>query len=709
MSDIFNIIKLKDFNKLTKIIKDDVNINLNIHDNQNNYLIHYILLYEQYELLDIILKRNIRLDILDIDGRSILFIPIKMNYIKALDMLLEYNNKSIGISIVDIKDNLGLTALHYSVIFTNYDIFVLLLKYNADPLILNNSGINVVHLCLQYNQNKMIMYLVDKINLNFLSLNKETILQIALTYQNMELFNILIDKNINITNQEDEYGLTVLHQAVINNLSDATEKIIKKNSDIINIQDFYGNTPLMFAFNDNLIDQIKLLYDYKNLKYNLTNLNGETSLHILLKNFNDYINYNKIVTTLIDNTDLNVQDNFGNTCLHYIVNNKLLDKYSDILETKLLNIFIKNNKNISCYDVIKNDKNKIQIIINSFYNYLQKNKDKLMVNWEIWCSTEENMKLKKLDTSKCKDYIYDIIIKENRSIPKLKDYDNLVLDNGIFVNTCYYTGSSIDILFGLLFLYNKFKNNNLNLLIDYPLTVNKELENYFKSLGINYNYKLDFCNFEINWSYQKLITPSYFNFELKNKIKNGGYIVIPLGIETSFGSHANILFYDIKNKTIERFEPNGANYPKDFNYNHILMDKLLENIFKQFDSKITYVKPHEYLPVIGFQILENIDNNKCKRIGDPNGFCGVWCIWWIYHKMKNIHMPSQKLAENLINNIKYQNINFKTIIRNFSKNITDIRDDFLKSYKLDINDFIVGNYDNIILNKLEKDIINYIK
>jgi hypothetical protein len=60
-----------------------------------------------------------------------------------------------------------------------------------------------------------------------------------------------------------------------------------------------------------------------------------------------------------------------------------------------------------------------------------------------------------------------------------------------------------------------------------------------------------------------------------------------------------------------------------------------QEIFKQFDSNIIFVKPHEYLPVIGFQILENIDNNKCKRIGDPNGFCGVWCIWWIYHKMKN--------------------------------------------------------------------------
>jgi len=723
MSDIFTIIKLKDFKKLKKIIEDDIDIDLNIIFNKN-YLIHYILLYEQYEILDIILKRNIRLDILDANGKNILYIPIKMNNIKELEMLLEYNNKLIGISIIDIKDNMGLTALHYCVIFNNYDCFILLFNHNADPLIIDNHGNNIIDLCLQYKHsisNKILLYLIDKINLNFLSKNNETILQLALIYKNFELLNILIDKNINnqekkyelninnqdkkyelnINNQEKEHGLTLLHQSVINNYLLITEKILSNNGDA-NIQDFYGNTPLMYAFTYKLIEQIKILINYTNL--NLSNLNGETSLHILLKNLNKYNNDDIII--LLNNTDLNIQDSNGNTCLHYIINNKLLEKYSNILETKLLNIFIKNNQNISCYDLIKNDKKKIQIIINSFYNYLQNNKNKLLIDWEIWCSKEETRKLKKLDTNKCKDYIYNIIIKENRSIPKLKDY-NLILDNGIFVNTCFYTGSPIDILFGLVFLYNKFKNNNLMLLIDYPLTSNPELENYFKSLGINYNYKLDFCNFEINWSYQKLITPTYFDFELKKKIKNNGYLIIPLGIETSFGSHANILFYDIKNKIIERFEPNGANYPKDFYYNPILMDNLLELKFKTIDPNIKLVKPTEYLPVIGFQMLENI-NNKCKKIGDPNGFCGVWCIWWIYHKIKNIDIPSKELAEKLIINIKYQNIDFKTIIRNFSKNITDIRDDFLQSYKLDINDFIVGNYDDNILNKLEKDIINYL-
>jgi hypothetical protein len=474
----------------------------------------------------------------------------------------------------------------------------------------------------------------------------------------------------------------------------------------INIQDFYGNTPLMFALNDNLIEQVKIIIYHNDLNFNLSNINGETSLHILLKKYNDYIDYKDIIEKLIINTNLNIQDNYGNTCLYYIINNDILEKYSYILENKLLNIFIKNNKNTSCYDLIKKYNNKIQIIINSFYNYIQKNKKKLLINWEIWCSNEENRKLKKLNDNKCKDYIYDIIIKENRSIPKLKDY-NLILDNGIFVNTCFYTGTSIDILFGLLFLYNKFKKKNLNLLIDYPLTINNELENYFKSLGIN--YKLDFCNFEINWTYQKLIIPTYFDFELKKKIKNNGYLVIPLGIETFMGSHANILFYDINKKIIERFEPNGAYYPKNFNYNSKLLDELLEIKFKNIDNDIKFIKPNEYLPVIGFQLLENIDTEKCKRIGDPNGFCGVWCIWWIYHKMKNLNISSKELAEKLIISIKYQNISFKTIIRNFSKNITDIRDDFLKLYNIDINDFIVKNYNENILNKLEKNIINYIK
>ena len=139
--------------------------------------------------------------------------------------------------------------------------------------------------------------------------------------------------------------------------------------------------------------------------------------------------------------------------------------------------------------------------------------------------------------------------------------------------------------------------------------------------------------------------------------------------------------------------------------------KLIENKFKQFDPDIQYYPPYKFLPTIGFQILENLETNKCKKIGDPNGFCGVWCVWWIYQRMLNItnkKLNINNIANEIIKFIKLDNQSFKTIIRNFSKKITEIRDIYFKKYSIDINDWIVANYNFDILNKLEKDIFKSI-
>ena len=42
-------------------------------------------------------------------------------------------------------------------------------------------------------------------------------------------------------------------------------------------------------------------------------------------------------------------------------------------------------------------------------------------------------------------------------------------------------------------------------------------------------------------------------------------IAIPLAIELTNGSHANMLLIDKETMTVERFEPNGANYPLGLN------------------------------------------------------------------------------------------------------------------------------------------------
>jgi len=723
LEEIFNFIKNQEFDKIFNLIKNKDLTNLDFRDSNYNYFIQYIINYNKYDILELILKMsqeeiiNIRLDILDTDGRSILYNCIKFNYFKLIKLLIEYNKINIGISIIDIKDRLGFTALHYSVIFNNFEAFKILLDNNADPYINSSDGSNVFIICLMYKRNEMLIYLINKnFSLNFTNQTGESLLQIAINYQNNIIIEKLLLTNIKINNISSDYGLSAFHQSIILDNFNLYKILLEKNKININLPDFYGNTPLHYIFTEKRLNYLDLFFKQPNIYFNSSNINGDLPLHILLTTDIDISDIDQnIVNKIILETDLNIQNNQGTTCLMLIIYNNLYKQFRDLLIIKPLNFFIEDN-NLNTINI--ND-NILDLLVDSYYNQIKINKNELLLDWEKWCSTDTFEKLKTLVEGKngknseeiCKKKIKDVIIKEKRSIPKASNI-NLQFDNGIFVNFCYYTGSPIDVLFGLLYLTQEFKNYGLSVILDYPLTINTNLESYYKKIGLDYPYKLDFSNIEIIWSYQKLFFPSYFDEEINFKINDFKYIIIPIGIETSVGSHANILFWDLINQTIERFEPNGSNYPIGLNYNPELLDQLLENKFKQFNKNIKYFSPINFLPSIGFQILENLETPKCKKIGDPNGFCGVWCIWWIYQRLYNIDNPKlniHNLAQELIKYIKFDNKSFKTIIRNFSKKITEIRDFYLKKINLDINDWIVGNYTKDELDKFEKDIFKFLK
>jgi ankyrin repeat protein len=718
MSDIeiFNLIKNQEFDKLYKLILSDKNIDFDVRDNNYNYFINYIINLNQYELLKIIFDNqlNIRIDILDIDGRTILYNCIRFNYIKLLKLLLDYDKKNIGLSIIEFKDKLGYTALHYSVIFNNFDAFKILLDYNANPYLVSKENMNVFIYCLIYIRNNMLDYLLEKkYNIHFITYNNETLLQVALTYNNIYITNKLLNYNFNLNNANNNFGLTFIHQVVIHDYYDIFINLLKLNIDI-NIADLYGNTILHYIVIYKYIKYLKPLFDkfYNIIKFNMSNINGDCPLHLLLENDLEDLIDEQIFYNFIIKTDLDLQNNQSLTCLTLLINKGLYKnkKIKDLLIIKPLNFFINDI-------TINNDI--LNILVESYYNQIINNKDNLIIDWEIWCSNDLYDKLKKIPFSllnkdnkklsnknKCKNKIRDIIINEKRSFPKVLNF-NLKLDNGIFTNYCSYTGMPIDILFGLLLLYNDFKLIGLNLILDYPLTINKTLEKYYQKINLDYPYKLDFSNIEIIWSYQKLFFPSFFDDEIIKQLKISKYIIIPLGIEISLGSHANILFWNVKDKTLERFEPNGSKYPINLNYNPTLLDNLIESKFKLFDENLIYISPLKFLPNIGFQMLEILETEKCKKIGDANGFCGVWCIWWVYQRLLNINISLYVLPSHLIKIIKLENLSFKSIIRNFSKKITNLRDIFLKKYNLDINDWIVSNYNNDILYKLEIDILNY--
>lgn len=720
--EIFSLIKKQKFDEIYNLIKNKKITKLDFKDTNYNYFIQYIINYNQIKILELILKIkktdkiDFRIDIIDTDGRSILYNCIKFNYFELIKLLIEYDKINIGINIINIKDRLGLTSLHYSVIFNNFEILKLLLENNADPYLISNDGSNIFILSLMYKRNNFINYLLDnKYNVNFTSNNGDNLLQIAINYQNMEVINKLLETNINLNNNNSDLGLNALHQSIIFDNFELFNKLLNKNINI-NIPDFYGNTPLHYIMIDKRINFLEQFLNKSDIKFNLSNINGDIPLHILLDSeiiLNDI--KQSIINKIILESDLNIQNNQGVTCLMIIIKKNLLNIFKSLLVLKPLNFFIEDNE----FNQIRISDEILDILVDSYYNQIKIKKEELLEDWEKYCSEDLFEKLKKIIIDKsgaknseslCKNKIKDVIINDKRSLPHIQSI-NLYFDNGIFLNNCFYTGSPLDILFGLILLNKDFKSKELNVILDYPLTINSSLENHYKKIGLDYPYKMDFSNIEIIWSYQKIFFPSYFDDEVKKKIKTSKYICIPIGIETSVGSHANILFWDVNNKTIERFEPNGSHYPIGLNYNPELLDNLIINKITQFDENITYYPPYKFLPSIGFQILENLETPKCKKIGDPNGFCGVWCTWWVYQRMLNIDNPKLTInivSEEIIKWIKFDNQSFKTIIRNFSKKITQIRDIYLKKINIDINDWIVGNYTSDKLNKLEKDIfINF--
>jgi hypothetical protein len=170
--------------------------------------------------------------------------------------------------------------------------------------------------------------------------------------------------------------------------------------------------------------------------------------------------------------------------------------------------------------------------------------------------------------------------------------------------------------------------------------------------------------------------------------------------------HANIIFWDNINKTIERFEPGGSSYNIINNYNQVLLDKLLENKFKTFDANIIYYRPTNFLPPIGFQALEGVEIHN-KKLSDPNGFCWAWCVWWVQQRLQNkdASVKLSSLAEELIKIIRLEHISFKDIIRKFSFKLIAVRDSILTKYNLDISMWENSLYSPDILVSIEKDII----
>jgi hypothetical protein len=183
-----------------------------------------------------------------------------------------------------------------------------------------------------------------------------------------------------------------------------------------NLSDFYGNTPLHYIFSDKRIDYLEFLFTKSDIKFNSSNINGDVPLHILLESEVLIDNIKEsIINKIILETDLNIQNNQGITCLMLIIKKKLVSKFRSLLILKPLNFFIEDND----FNHIQISDDILEVLIESYYNKIKIKKEELLEDWEKYCSEDLFEKLKKIIVDKsgaknseslCKSKIKDVIL-----------------------------------------------------------------------------------------------------------------------------------------------------------------------------------------------------------------------------------------------------------------------------------------------------------
>ena len=158
---------------------------------------------------------------------------------------------------IDTKDNFGNTPLHLSVLYHEMKTITCLIRNNADINSRNNLGNTPIFNALD-NANTVKYLLESGADPKIVNKDHNTILHEAVKYNLESTKAIFSEEQVNYQNK---YGYTPLFYALWYNNLDIFEYLIDNRGNI-NIQDNKGKTLLHYAFQDNNLNAIKYLFKF---------------------------------------------------------------------------------------------------------------------------------------------------------------------------------------------------------------------------------------------------------------------------------------------------------------------------------------------------------------------------------------------------------------------------------------------------------------
>lgn len=680
----FDLLKNNNLEKILQIINNNKLDDYNIQDKNGTYFINYIVALHNIDIIKALLNTNLKIDVFDSDGRTILYHPIKYQQFDTINLLLNYSKQNIGIPISSLVDINGNISLHYAINFKNEECVKLLLP-SSNCMITDKNENTALHLAVMSRDINLVKIISqNKINFNSQNSSGETPLHIACRLSLFDIIEFLISKNVDMNVQEYELHATPLHYACYSGNKYAINILLDGDCNV-NCQDIDGNTPIHYCIMNDRFDIINILLSHtkssQKINLNLFNVNLMLPLHmILLKNIdNNYL----CIDTLIKKTNINFQNKNGITCLHELCNTSLWKKYKSFLIEKKLDIIIQDNNNMRPIDYINSENYEefINMCIDSYYYILTNIQKEWTNDWEKSCKND-NIKCKKNIKNRIIDLInnkkYDCFIRTYPIINNSKCI-NVNLDKINGMNS--FIGNSIDIISGMIYLHKKYPNLGI-VLSDFSYD-DKTVCEFFNKNNIQIDTVLDCILMAYSLIFYKKIfyTNPQIKYIFEQQLKDNkiDMILFFIGIRKYDDlGHANILLYDKKTNSFERFEPYSWNSDQND------LDENLKQFCMKMKNNASYISPTE---TVG---LQNIETHEFKNdfINDPEGYCVSWCFWYSEMRILYPNINREKLIKYIIQQMSIKQYKYHSVISEYSKNITDLRDKILLSCELDINIYL---------------------
>ena len=634
-----------------------------------------------------------------------------LKYINKNKWTIAFNKLTDKYAVIDNINSL----FHLACIRGNKNIINKYLKLNSDNInIANNEGNTCCHLLGLNKHFKLLLKLVEKypncltlINNNNKTIiscisNYDTIISVIQIIKNNNLFNkinfesFIIKILLNTNSSKDKYFNIIkilyennvnLNYTLFNLFKNNKYNIIKyylkhfKKIDInTNIYNFI--TPLIIAVSNNKYSIVKLLLTFHNTD-NIVDVNfgGNEKKYIPV-----FIAINKkywkIVKILLNhNVNYNNKDNNLNTALHHLINTIRNTKISK----KIMKLIFDNSDLMA--ENINGETPLLLIMKYKLLNRCKKYLNKMQIN-----KLEEYYKLPQ------KKINYPNIIKTNYGL-----FNADIIHSILYF---IYMMSKYDLIVPIR-TYNKeqykwdknnFQNQSLidnsllNNIVDEALTTSYT---FFPYLLYWNNKNLYFYSNDTELCLQRVL-----------KFKQR-FVALKLSILSQENLHANIVLYDKKTNVLIRFEPYG-----DFNYMNNDLDKKIYKLFKKcLHKNCTYLTPSDYLGDANYQLSSNENDMASTKLGDPEGYCLAWCLWYLELKMRNPDIDDIYLIKRTIQNITntYKNTKYPllTHIRNYAMFLDNEKNKILKSYGILEDEIYQLHYSDNLLKLIQKNINKY--